>query len=88
MRIVDRPVAAAILHAALRLGYTPLQARIIAGRLSDADVARLPALLNLQLSGLTPPNLLPDIDTASECVVSAIKQGLPILLISDFDAAI
>jgi len=45
-------------------------------------------LLNMQLSGLTPPDLLPDIDIASECIVSAIKQGLPILLISDFDAAI
>ena len=86
VRVVDRPMAAAILRAALELGYTPLQARIIAGRLSDADVAKLPALLNLQLSGLTPPDLLPDIDIASECVVSAIKQGLPILLISDFDA--
>ncbi|MDA8114521.1 MAG: DHH family phosphoesterase, partial [Acidithiobacillus sp.] len=86
VRIVDRPVAAAILRAALRLGYTPLQARIIAGRLSDAEVAKLPALLSLRLSGLTPPDLLPDIDIASECVVSAIKQGLPILLISDFDA--
>lgn len=86
VRIVDRPVAAAILRAALSLGYTPLQARIIAGRLSDAEVAKLPALLSLQLSGLTPPDLLPDIDIASECVVSAIKQGLPILLISDFDA--
>ncbi|WP_414040018.1 single-stranded-DNA-specific exonuclease RecJ [Acidithiobacillus sp. M4-SHS-6] len=85
VRIVDRPVAPAILRAALELGYTPLQARIIAGRLSDADVANLPALLNLQLSGLTPPDLLPDIDIASECIVSAIKQGLPILLISDFD---
>lgn len=86
VRIVDRPVAAAILRAALSLGYTPLQARIIAGRLSDAEVAKLPALLSLQLSGLTPPDLLPDIDIASECVVSAIKQGLPVLLISDFDA--
>ncbi|MGC9217775.1 MAG: single-stranded-DNA-specific exonuclease RecJ, partial [Acidithiobacillus sp.] len=60
VRIVDRPVAAAILHAALRLGYTPLQARIIAGRLSDVDLANLPELLNLQLNGLTPPDLLPD----------------------------
>ena len=88
VRIVDRPVAAAILRAALELGYTPLQARIIAGRLSDVDLANLPELLNMQLSGLTPPDLLPDIDIASECIVSAIKQGLPILLISDFDAAI
>ena len=87
-RIIDRPVATAILRAALELGYTPLQARIIAGRLSEADLAKLPELLNLQLSGLTPPDLLPDIDIASECIVSAIKQGLPILLISDFDAAI
>ena len=86
VRIVDRPVAAAILRAALSLGYTPLQARIIAGRLSEADLAKLPALLSLQLSGLTPPDSLPDIDIASECIVSAIKQGLPILLISDFDA--
>jgi single-stranded-DNA-specific exonuclease len=86
VRIVDRPVAAAISRAALSLGYTPLQARIIAGRLSEADLAKLPALLSLQLSGLTPPDLLPDIDIASECIVSAIKQGLPILLISDFDA--
>ena len=86
VRIVDRPVVAAISRAALSLGYTPLQARIIAGRLSEADLAKLPALLSLQLSGLTPPDLLPDIGIASECVASAIKQGLPILLISDFDA--
>ncbi len=86
VRMVDRPLATKIYDAALKLGYTPLQARIIAGRLKDADVAYLPALLNLQLSGLTPPDLLPDMDVASECVVAAIKRGLPILLISDFDA--
>ena len=80
VRIVDRPVAAAISRAALDLGYTPLQARIIAGRLSDADVANLPALLNLQLNALTPPDRLPDIDIASECAVSAITQGLPSLV--------
>lgn len=88
LQLIDRPVSAKIHEAALALGYTPLQARIIAGRLKDADVGKLPTLLNLRMSALTPPDLLPDIEIASECVVSAIKQNLPIILISDFDAAI
>lgn len=86
VRIVDRLQAAKILDAARRLGYSPLQARIIAGRLTDAEAAQLPALLNLQVSGLTPPDSLPDIESACDAIVAAMRQQLPILLISDFDA--
>ncbi len=86
IRIVDRPLSIKIQEAAMALGYTPLQARIIAGRLSDADVGKLPALLNLQMSGLTPPDRLPDLAIAAATVISAIQQQWPIILISDFDA--
>lgn len=72
--------------AAIALGYSPLQARIIAGRLGAEQADRLVALLQGGVAQLSPPDALPDIEAAVVATIAALRQGLPILLISDFDA--
>ena len=85
VRIVDRQVSASVRGAALAAGYSPLQARVIAGRLGDENAQNLAALLRPKLGGLTPPDSLPDIDKAADAVAKAIVDGTPLIPISDFD---
>lgn len=85
VRLLDRPLSAAVRSAAERAGYTELQARVIAGRLGDADAARVGTLVRPRLGDLDAPDRLPDIDVAADAVADAIVRGLPILPISDFD---
>ena len=85
-QIVQRPLAPAVLRAAKNLGYSDLQARIIAGRLRDESAPALATLLQSGVGDLTPPEALPDIDVAVQATLAAIRQGQPVLIISDFDA--
>lgn len=84
MRMIDRPRSAAVEAAAASAGFTPLQARVIAGRMSDRDANRV-AGIRAKLSDLDGPNLLPDIEIATHAVAEAIVRGQHLLLISDFD---
>ncbi|MBU2741676.1 single-stranded DNA exonuclease [Acidithiobacillus thiooxidans] len=85
IKIIDRPLSQDVFNAAVAAGYTPLQSRIIAGRLGDEDAGRVGLLVRPPLSALDPPDRLPDINVAAEAVARAVKQGLPLILLSDFD---
>jgi single-stranded-DNA-specific exonuclease len=85
IRIIDRLVSQDVLQAAIAAGYTSLQSRVIAGRLDDGDAKRVSLLVRPPLSALDPPDRLPDIDVAAEAVARAVMQGLPLILLSDFD---
>jgi len=85
VRILDRPVSKVILKEAVAAGFSDLQSRVIAGRLTDADSGNLRALLRPQLGELTSPYRLPDIDAAAEAVAEAIVEGRPIIPLSDYD---
>ncbi len=86
IRIIDRPVSQEVMQAAIAAGYTRLQSRVIAGRLSDRDANKVSLLIRPQLSALDAPDHLPDIDAAADAVARAVQQRLPLILLSDFDA--
>lgn len=85
VRILDRPLSQAVLRAALAAGFTPLQSRVIAGRLGDEDAPNVATLVRPSLGALAPPDRLPDIAAAADAVADAVMQGTPIVLLSDFD---
>ncbi|WP_461283911.1 single-stranded-DNA-specific exonuclease RecJ [Acidiferrobacter sp.] len=85
VRIIDRPLSQDTLREAMAAGYTRLQSRIIAGRLGDEDAGRVGLLVRPPLSALDSPDRLPDIGVAAEAVARAVKDGLPVILLSDFD---
>ncbi|MEY2342954.1 DHH family phosphoesterase [Acidithiobacillus sp. IBUN Pt1247-S3] len=84
--ICTRRVAHEVENAALELGYSHLQARLIAGRLGAEHAGQLTHLLRAGVAQINPPDLLPDIDLAVQATVGALRRQEPILLISDFDA--
>lgn len=62
-------------------GLHPLLARTYAARgVTD------PALLNLDLAGLLPPDRLLHADRAAQRLAQALQQGQSLLLVGDFDA--
>lgn len=75
-----------VFDAALELGYTALQAGIIAGRLKDDQADDLNRYVRPQMADLDSPDLLPDIDKAVERIVRAITSGEDIILCTDHDA--
>lgn len=85
VRLIDRPVSEDVMEAAVAAGYTPLQSRIIAGRLEDGDAGRVSLLVRPALSAIDAPDRLPDIGVAADTVARAVMQGLPLILLSDFD---
>lgn len=85
IRIIDRPLSREVMRAAIAAGYTPLQARVIAGRLGEEDAARVSRLVRPPLSSLDAPDRLPDIEAAADAVAEAVMQKLPLILLSDFD---
>ena len=85
VRIIDRPLSQDTLREAMAAGYTRLQSRVIAGRLGDEDAGRVGLLVRPPLSALDSPDRLPDICIAAEAVARAVKEGLPVVLLSDFD---
>jgi single-stranded-DNA-specific exonuclease len=85
IRVLDRPVSSTIWNEARAAGYTDVQARIIAGRLTDADAGGVLALVQPTISALDGPDHLPDIEVAANAVADAIVRGDVIIPLSDFD---
>lgn len=85
VRLVDRPRSPAIEAAAPAHGYTPLQSRLLAGRMRCQDSAGLGQRVRPPVTALTSPESLPDIEQAAEAISSAIIDGRPFCLNSDFD---
>lgn len=73
-----------VYEEAIAQGYTPLQARVIAGRLARTrDVAGLAC----QVRGIDPPDTLPDIDAAANAIADAILDpNRVIATVCDHDA--
>lgn len=86
IRIIDRPLSHDVLRVAVTAGYTNLQSRIIAGRLSDEDAGKVGLLVRPPLSALDSPGRLPDIGVAADSVANAVMQCNHLILLSDFDA--
>lgn len=84
-RIVPRPLCEPVRQRARELGYTPLQARVIAGRLDERHLDRLEALLRPSLANLDNPSTLPDIAIAANAIADAIVEGRTIVANVDFD---
>lgn len=82
----QRPLSPAVLRKAEASGYTPLQARIIAGRLKDDEADGLQGRVSPRLSALNSPRNLPDIDLASERLVKAVVDQEVLVCATDFDA--
>ncbi|WNL48485.1 DHHA1 domain-containing protein (plasmid) [Dyella sp. BiH032] len=73
------------MYNALQQGYTPLQARVIAGRI--AAVQDVAGLINPALKSLDPPDLLPDIDVAASAIADAVMSPDTTLVgVMDHDA--
>lgn len=85
IRIIDRHVSQDVFQAAITAGYSRLQSRVIAGRLDDRDAGRVPQLVRPSLNALDAPDRLPDIAVAADTVAHAVMDGLPLILLSDFD---
>jgi len=85
-QLVERQRCPEIESAARALGYSPLLARIVAGRLEKGQESQLADLLQGSAELLTPPDLLPDLEQAVALGVTAIQQGWPVVLLSDYDA--
>jgi single-stranded-DNA-specific exonuclease len=86
LAIRPRPLDSDVLAAAERQGYTPLQARIVAGRLRGVAPEKLQRQISPSLGDLDHPDLLPDIDAAVDRIVYAITHGEVLGILSDHDA--
>lgn len=82
----QRQLSPVVLRKAEASGYTPLQARIIAGRLRDDEADGLQSRISPRLSALNGPRNLPDIDLASERLVKAVVDQEVLACATDFDA--
>jgi single-stranded-DNA-specific exonuclease len=83
--LTQRPRNQRVEHAALRAGYTPLQAHLLAGRLPDQAADNIARHTSPTLADLDAPDSLPDIEVAADAVATAIIQGRRLLVISDHD---
>jgi len=81
-----RPRSAVVEEAAQSLEYTPLQSRIISGRLAEQQAVSLQRQIRPQMSELDGPDSLPDIGKAVERLTRAVVDRQPILVCTDHDA--
>lgn len=84
-QLTTRKQSHAVHQRALQLGYTPLQAKILAGRLTDQEADTLDKRVSPKLSQLDGPETLPDIDQATNRIVQAIADQEMVLSNTDFD---
>lgn len=79
----QRKLSGLVYDEALRLGYTPLQSRILAGRLDTTDeVAGIAGAVR----DIDPPDTLPDIEAATRAIADAILDPSRILApVTDHD---
>ena len=85
MQCAPRALSEAVFDQALNSGATLLQARILAGRLSDHQADQVAGALNPSLKHLASPMRLRGMDIAIARLVRAIQQGESIGLITDYD---
>jgi single-stranded-DNA-specific exonuclease len=89
--IVERPFSQKIFDAALKLGLTPLQARLVAMRLTDADfeddnmAEMLEKIVFPKLKYLQHPHELKNAEQAAKHVADAIQSDGQIVLATDYD---
>lgn len=85
LRAIDEQVR----QGAMKAGYTPFQADLIAARVTREDVAKAGGVRELiapTLGQLDSPGSLPDIDKATARIAHAIDAGEVIALCTDHDA--
>ncbi|GAA0638514.1 DHH family phosphoesterase [Halomonas beimenensis] len=83
-RILPRPRDAALEARALEEGLTPLQARVLAGRL-PGHVGELAPLVSPSLRHLAHPERLADGRRAAERIARAVVEGEHIGILTDYD---
>ncbi|WP_069383186.1 single-stranded-DNA-specific exonuclease RecJ [Halomonas caseinilytica] len=83
-RILPRPRDAAVEQRALAEGLTPLQARILAGRLGGYE-GELEPLVAPSLRYLAHPERLQDGRRAAERIARAVTEGEHIGILTDYD---
>ena len=87
-RAEERPLDAALADRARAEGYTPLQADLIARRLTARDVGADDSLrdhVSPGLQHLDRPDGLPDLARAATRIADAIERGETIAVVSDHD---
>ncbi len=80
-----RSQSQAVFDQALNLGATGLQARLLAGRLTEQSVESLDGILNPHLKHLVAPDQLIDCDRAVARLAQAIKDQERIGILTDYD---
>lgn len=85
MQFRQRPRDSAVERIAHAEGYSALQARILAGRLSGENRS-VAGLVRPRVSDMDTPNSLPDIDVAARHIADAVQNGAPIAIVTDHDA--
>lgn len=75
-----------VLEAAAAAGYSPLQQRLLAGRLSAHQAAEIGRAVRPQVADLDHYGNLPDIDRAAERLARAIVREENLILATDHDA--
>ncbi|PSJ22890.1 DHH family phosphoesterase [Halomonas sp. ND22Bw] len=83
-RILPRPRDEALEARALAEGLTPLQARVLAGRLPGHS-GELAPLVSPSLRHLAHPELLRDARPAAERIAKAVVEGEHIGILTDYD---
>ncbi len=79
-----RPVVKNVLHRALKLGFSPLAARIVAGRIKQVD-SKLAKIIRPSLAYIDHPVLLKNSNRAAKRICQAINGGERIAIVTDYD---
>ncbi len=89
--IIERPISTKIMQLAQQLKLTDLQAKLVAGRLSEQDIEGPDDIENLskiifpKLSNLQHPNQLKNSQDAAKFIADAIQSNGLIVLATDYD---
>jgi single-stranded-DNA-specific exonuclease len=85
-KIIERPTSKAVYLAALQLNLTPLQATLVAKRLSQTDeLASLESIVFPKLKHIQHPNTLKNSQAAARIISDAIASTGLIVLATDYD---
>lgn len=82
----ERARDAAVERAALAEGYTPLQSRVLAGRVFDVADGQIRRVVQPSSIDLDRPETLPDIAVAATLIAEAVVNDRPIAIVTDHDA--
>ena len=82
-KILQRPIQTEVYQAALGLGLSEIQARLVAQRLNHVD--KLEAIIQPQLKHLQHPRDLKNSEQAAELIADAIQSDGLIVLSTDYD---